>query len=296
MSKNKGSISIIVVFLLLVGAILVSSSLYLEFQSKKISQSPTQVEPLSVPSLSPTPQISTSPIPNTTFPTPMPTRTPTSVPTTKPTPTPTPKPKAVCSISIAGVSETDSMAIKLAYSVTSPTGAYMTGAQWDYNGDNNWDTDMTQSNGLVTYKFPSNGTYTVKLHLKMSDGEVTGTCSSQVTVPQGIQVSFTGQTFKDANCNKTQEPGEIGVGGVTVNFFNMPQYTLYKTITSDSNGNFNLTVNINSQDALTLQASAIAPPYYKIDYTPPQVTLNTNQKSTNKNLPLIPAENIGLCN
>ncbi|MBI2338427.1 hypothetical protein HYU95_04560 [Candidatus Daviesbacteria bacterium] len=239
----------------------------------------------------------------TTKPTASSTLSPTPKPTNKPTPTntPAPAPKSSCGINVLATpldpnSNFDNpLTVQLTYSANSVGNKYMTGAQWDFDGNGSWDTDMSQSNGSITHTFPNSGSYNVKLQLKMSDGEITPTCSKTVTVPMGITVRLTGQVFNDKNCNGIKEPDEQGVSGVTVNIFKIPEYYVYTTLTSDSNGNYNLTRVIDPQGSLSIKPSHVAAPGYKINTDQVPVALSSGQTSINKDLPMVPNENIGLC-
>jgi len=307
--NQKGLAPIIIFFI----AILIAGAVIVGFYAKQRFATPE-----STSLASPVPQSSNSPSPTpasqirtNSTPAPKPTATPTSSATPAPTPvpasspapltTPAPAPKSSCGINVQAVpmdsnSTFDSLlTLQLTYSAISTSGKYMTGAQWDFDNDNNWDTDITQANGSIVHTFPGNGNYNVRLQLKMSDGEITPVCSKTVTVPMGITVRLTGQVFRDINCNGAQEPGEEGIAEVTINVLRMPEFTAYTTLTSDSSGYYNLTRIIGSQDNLTIQPSDIATPGYKINVHGTTVTLNSNQTSLNQNLPQVPAENIGLC-
>ncbi|MFV1917589.1 MAG: PKD domain-containing protein [Patescibacteria group bacterium] len=213
---------------------------------------------------------------------------PTVVPSVNPVPTST------CGI-VTSVSGSNPLAVNLAYSVTPVNNSYMTGAQWDFDGNGSWDTDLSQSNGSTTHTYPTSGTYKVKLRLQMSDGTFTNTCSKSVTVPQGFEVSLKGKIFEDVNCNNTWDPGEGYLSGVTVNFFKVPEYSLYKTLTTDSGGNFNLSVLLNSGDSVTLNPAPIALWGYKIRFQVPSYTLNSSSPNASTAISMVPASNIGSC-
>lgn len=244
-----------------------------------------------------------TPVKPTTRPTPASTLTPTTKPTNTPSPTntPTPAPKSSCGINVLATpldpnSNFDNpLTVQLTYSANSVGNKYMTGAQWDFDSNGSWDTDMNQSNGTITHTFPSNGNHNVKLQLKMSDGEITPTCNKTITVPMGITVKLTGQVFNDRNCNAVKEPDEQGVSGVTVNIIKMPEYSIYTTLTSNSNGDYDLTRVIDPQGSLSIKPSHVAAPGYKINTDQVPASLSSGQTSINKDLPMVPNENIGLC-
>lgn len=289
--KSRGVAPIVT--LLIVVIIAISSFVVVKNELPRKLQEIIEVIPQ--PTSTPTPETSPTPTQIST-PTTKPTKTSTKQ-TSKPTPTATPSPKlstATCTVNFLAGDNTQS--VRLVYGAANyTTPNYVAGVQWDWDGDGKWDTDMSLNNGNINHTFPGSGTYNVKLRLQMSDGLFTNVCSKSITIPFGITVSFTGQVFRDENCNKLNEPNEVGVGGVTINFINEPEYTIYKTLTSDSNGYFNLTTTLVTGQSLNLMASAVAPPYYKISYNPPAASLNETQRTINKNLPIVPAENIGLC-
>ncbi len=278
---QRGVIPIVILVIL---GLFVGGAVFVSFRQ---SQQNTQVS-----------QNTASPIPQPTE-SPSPTQPPSATSTPRQvvakTPTPTPKlSSATCTVNFLAGDNTQS--VRLVYGANYVgTNNYVAGVQWDWNGDGKWDTDTALNNGNINHTFPSNGTYNVKLRLQMSDGLFTSVCSKSVTIPYGFTVSFTGQVYRDENCNNFQEPNEGGLSGVQINFFNEPEFTLYKTLYSDSNGYFNLTATLASGQSLNLKASAVALPYYKINYSPPGASLNATQSTINKNLPLVPAENIGLC-
>jgi hypothetical protein len=210
------------------------------------------------------------------------------------TPSPTQKPYS-CEINTSA-NEINSMALNLVYGANYQSGNnYVTGVQWDFDGNGSWDTDMAIANGNISHTYPSPGNYTVKMQLQMSDGGFTDVCSKSVTLPQGVTVSLTGQVYSDENCNDTQEPNEPGIANVTVNIFRYPENSLYTTVTSDSSGNYNLTRNINSGDGLSIIPGDVAAPYYKIFFDRHPITLNSVQSSINQNLPQVPAANTEQC-
>lgn len=183
----------------------------------------------------------------------------------------------------------------------------MTGAQWDFDGNGSWDTDLSQSNGTISHNFGKAGSYNPKLQLKISDGKMTPICTKTITVSSGITVSFTGKVFRDNNCNDIREPDEPGISGMPVRFFKS-DYSSYKTITSGGDGDYNLTATIADNASLTIQPSPDLNLYsnvsdpsvvsyspYKIHYDVPFATLNATQKSINKDVPLVPSENTGSC-
>lgn len=214
---------------------------------------------------------------------------------------PTPPPKSTCSINVQATpldpnSNFDNpLTVLLTYSVNPVGNKYMIGAQWDFEGNGSWDTDMSQANGSISHTYSSNGSYNVKLQLKMSDGEITPACTKTVTVPMGITVSLTGKVFSDVNCNGRLDPDEKGMPGITVNIFRIPEFSIYTAIISDSNGNYNFTKVISLQGSLSIQPGDVADPYYSIETSRNSVTLNSSQLSINQDLPEVPNEKLSAC-
>lgn len=225
-------------------------------------------------------------------------------PTLKPTPTSPPKTLATCLVN-ALVSSDNPLTVNFHYGLNlNGLNAYATDYQWDYDGNGSWDTDFSKNNTNINYTYPRQGSYNVKLQVKLSNGQVTDVCTKSINVPVGIQVSFTGTVFKDVNCNDMREPSEQGISGMVIRFFKQ-EGGLYKNVTSDGSGNYNLTTNLPTGDSLTIQPSPdlnngndpsiVTMSAYKIHYNVPYATLNQNQSSINKDVPLVPTENISSC-
>lgn len=211
--------------------------------------------------------------------------------------------KPTCSINVLS-SDQGANVSRLIYAYEANGGSrYMIAAQWDFDGDGSWDTDMSSGNGEVTHTF-SPGGHTIKLKVKGSDEIVTDVCSKYVNIPNLISVSFTGQVFSDNNCNDVWDPNEQGLSGITVRF-DKQDIAFYRTVTTDPKGNYNLTESIPENDSLTLKPvvdlnngrdpSIVTYSPYKIHYMAPYATLNSSYRSINKDLPLVPSENISNC-
>lgn len=135
------------------------------------------VKPTTKPTLKPTPKPTTTPTS-----TPAPTATPTPVPTPSPTPTVTPTPN-LCHINTDPKSGTKPFSVELGYGLTNvANNAYVTGAQWDFEADGTWDTDMAIANSRVTHVYETVGVHTIKLRLQLSDGSTTQTCQETIVV------------------------------------------------------------------------------------------------------------------
>lgn len=144
-----------------------------------------------IPSSSPISTVVPKPITpsqTTTSPKPVTTSTQTANPTPTPTPTSTPVPvkKNTCDINVIygklGGAASDPLLVTLVYSFSGYNNVYMTGAQWDFDGNGSWDTDLKQSNGTIEHTYSQSGTYNVKLQLQGSDGSITDVCTKSVTV------------------------------------------------------------------------------------------------------------------
>lgn len=235
-----------------------------------------------------------------------PTLKPTAKLVSKVTPSPTQIPIATnqtrCEVAISSTFVNEPLRINFAASLYYGK-QYVTGAQWDFDGDGNWDTDLSLSNSTKSYTFPRSGSYNVRLQIKMSEGGMTDVCTKTVTVPvadqsvANVSVRLNGQAYRDINCSNSQDSGEEGVSGVAVNLFKLPEYYIYQTLTTDSNGNYNFSGIIGANDVLSLEVSYVAATGYKISPSFGYLVRNLNKTSSSQtaNLPLVPNESVGLC-
>lgn len=119
---------------------------------------------------------------------------------------------------------------------------------------------------------------------------------TSTATPWSFPVKLTGQVYEDVNCNDRQEPDEKGIPGVTINIILTPSWTLYSTVTSDSNGYYTYATTLPSQNSyITFRPAYVALPGYNIRAAEHDVTLSVSQSSMNINLPLVPSANIGQC-
>jgi len=224
-------------------------------------------------------------------PTPQPAQTPAPAPkpTVKPTPVPaTPAPQNnTCSISVLSDPSSPN-SVRLTAGATSKNGSYIKGAQWDFDGNGSWDTDMSISNQNITHNYP-NGTYTAKLKTSMSDGSTTDVCSKSVSTPYGFSVSLTGYVYEDINCNDMREPSERGLTGVTVKITNMNGYANLATLTTDSSGFYRFTYNLAPGNSITVKPHDEPLPNYGVTEDRHQIALNSSQNSINMDLGQIPS-------
>ena len=206
--------------------------------------------------------------------TPRPTQTPsspsktsqpkqTAVPTSQPktSPSPTSAPRVGCGIStnIDGNSPTV-LTVDPPRTVsftTGPVSPYpinnqVIGAQWDFNGDGNWDTDMSAANQTTSYTFTQPGTYAVTARLKMSDSSISYSCSKHVTVRSP-------QVICEVHSNVTS-----GKAPLTVNFYYGARWTSsvnndYVTNVQwdfDGNGTWDTSFDVGSQRPTHTYSSA----------------------------------------
>lgn len=170
-----------------------------------------------------TPSSSPSPSPIVSIPTPTPTTRPSPTVGVSATPTPTPAPvvrKNTCDVNVIygklDPSQISSpLLVTLIYSFISYNNVYMTGAQWDFDGDGSWDTDMSQSNGTIEHTFSNSGTYNVKLRVKGSDGSITDVCSKSVTVNSPATPTPTPQASTPKRVFVTSTTYSGNLGGVS---------------------------------------------------------------------------------
>ena len=223
--------------------------------------------------------------------TPTPTKAKTSptqtvTPTTKPTSSPTSSStKNTCDINVIygklGGGSSDPLLVTLVYAYNSRNGAYMTGAQWDFDGNSSWDTDMSQSNGTIEHTYSSGGIYNVKLQLKGSDGTTTDVCSKSVTLAGVVDVTLKGQVYKDINCNKNKDSGDTGIAGVKMSVDSNGQVLDY--VTTDSSGNYSFTKKVSPEVSLPL---TLGPADYNYNFFALSTTLSKNNPTITLDVPL----------
>jgi hypothetical protein len=209
-------------------------------------------------------------------------------PTSQPILTPTSIVKHnTCSVNLLADTSSQNN-VRLTAGATSNNGSYIKGAQWDFEGNGSWDTDMNISNQNTTHNY-SNGTYTVRLRTLMSDGSTTEVCTKSVSVPFGFTVSLDGVVYEDRNCNDMREPDEKGLAGVTVGITNMDGYGTLATLTTDSNGYYKFSYTLSAGNAITVSPYDKPLDNYGVTKTRHKITLNSAQNSISMNLGQIPA-------
>ena len=228
------------------------------------------------------------PLPTITqIPTPNKTSTPKTA-TSQPKATPTSAVKYnTCSVNLLADTSSQNN-VRLSAGASSKNGSYIKGAQWDFNGNGSWDTDMNLSNQSTTHNY-SNGTYTIRLRTLMSDGSTTEVCTKSVSVPFGFTVSLDGTVYEDRNCNDMKEPYEKGLAGVTVGITNMDGYGTLATLTTDSNGYYKFSYTLAAGNAITVSPYDKPLDNYGVTNTRHKITLNSAQTSISMDLGQIPA-------
>lgn len=239
----------------------------------QIKLSPTQTKSLN-PKVTPTTSLK-------------PTSTPKPTPTSASTATPVPiTKKNTCDVNVIygklDGTKPDPLLVTLVYSFTGSGNVYMSGAQWDFDGNGSWDTDLKQSNGTMEHTYNSGGIYNVRLQLQASDGSMTDVCSKSVSLAGAIDVSLKGQVYQDLNCNNSKDNGENGVSGVTFVIMS-PDGLIYQRTVSDQGGNYSFSKKISVNDPLPL---LLSPADYNYIFTDKTLILNSQNYSATVDLPL----------
>lgn len=241
-------------------------------------------------SSSPTTKANTSLLPaksSTPKPSPTSSRGPTPTPTATPTQVSAAK-KNTCGVNViygklGGVSS-DPLLVTMIYSFSSYNNTYMTGAQWDFNGDGNWDTDMKQSNGTMEHTYGSGGNYNVKLRVQGSDGVTTDVCSKTITVKPAVNIILNGQVYTDINCNNSKEAQEEGKAGMIIDIME-PTGLVHGTVTSDGSGNYSYSETIAEDKTVSLIPSARD---HNRQFEPPTTAFNKDNRNATINLASCP--------
>lgn len=237
--------------------------------------------------VTPTPTSARTSTPTTAKFTPTPTRVPTA--------TPTPVRKNSCEAHVTygklNGDTSNPLLVTLVYSFTGYNNTYMTGAQWDFDGNGTWDTDLKQSNGTIEHTYES-GTYHPRLQLQDSNGSMTDVCTGEVVV-SGIDVTLIGKAYNDLNCNHLLDVGETGIPGASITIMDA-NGTVYSTASTNGDGDYTFTKNIKPSESLTLLAANNGDRGGV--YNPPAVTLSASKRTGIINLPYVSPDRYGYCN
>ncbi|MBI4035321.1 hypothetical protein HY383_00065 [Candidatus Daviesbacteria bacterium] len=105
------------------------------------------------------------------------------VPTPTPTPSATPVP-ATCQINASPKSGSAPLLVSLSSGASITNNSYITAAQWDFDGNGSWDTDMSSDVAFYGYShtFTEAGTYNIKMRVQLASGYTTDSCSETITV------------------------------------------------------------------------------------------------------------------
>ena len=147
---------------------------------------------------------------------------------------------------------------------------------------------------------PKEGLNRLQMQYKNGDGDESTMYTRQFNFHRiaEISISLNGQLYRDINCNGIRDSGEGGIGTTaTINIFKIPEFYIYNTINSDSNGNYSFSGKINESETLTLQPIPVSPSGYKSNphYTEPSITFSSSNRSTTVDIPQVPNENVGAC-
>ncbi len=284
-------------FILIIGAVvtLLAGFIYFKQNSKTPQIKPTNFQQIAsnsaTPASSPTNQPSQAPKQTIIKPTPTllksvstPSPAPTATPNTNTTSTqPQSTQKNTCEINVIygklDGSSSDPYLVTLVYSFPSHNNTYMTGAQWDFDGNGTWDTDLKQANGTIEHTFNGGGNYNVRLQLQDSGGTMTDVCTKTINIPGAIDVSVNGQVYNDLNCNHSKDSGETGVA-TTLTVMN-PNGSVYANLSTDANGNYSFSKRIKAGDSLPVQ---LEPADHNVIFSSQSTILNQQNPSATINL------------
>lgn len=147
---------------------------------------------------------------------------------------------------------------------------------------------------------PKEGLNRLQMQYRNGDGDESAVYTRQFNFHRitEINISLNGQLYRDINCNGIRDSGEDGIGTTaTINIFKIPEFYIYSTINSDSNGGYSFSGKINENDTLTLRPIPVSPSGYKSNpnYTEPSITFSSSNRSATVNIPQVPNEYVGAC-
>ncbi len=140
--------------------------------------------------------------------------------------------------------------------------------------DGNW-SDYSEANELSRI-FPSEGNNILQVRYKNRDGDESQiyTISFSAHFIQVLDITINGEIYEDKNCNNIKDYNEGNTTvPATVNLIQLPEYSLMKTVSSDTNGRYTTTFQMLESETKTITASIVAPDGYKIVHTSEQQVL-----------------------
>lgn len=147
---------------------------------------------------------------------------------------------------------------------------------------------------------PQEGLNRLQLKYKNSAGEESVTYTRQFNFHRqsDLEISFSGEIFRDENCNGIRDTGENLINTyATVRFFKQPEYSIYDTITSESSGSFNYVTTISGGENLVLEPSVESAVGYKSNpnWQAPEFTFNSSSQNHSVSYPQVPNEYVDQC-
>jgi hypothetical protein len=147
---------------------------------------------------------------------------------------------------------------------------------------------------------PKEGANRILLQYKNKYGDESGVYTRQFNFHRAAQISIslTGQLYRDENCNGVRDSGEGAVNTpTTVYIYQMPEFSVYGTTSSDNNGSFLFSAFIPETINLSLQFIPVSPPGYKANpnFQDPTITFSAANKSVTIERPQVPNENVSAC-
>jgi len=180
--------------------------------------------------------------------------------------------------------------------VDTPEGGNTTGIQRKHRINN---AGWTGYASMTTLCFdPQEGSNTVALQYRNSFGDESIIYSRQFQFHriEDINISITGQIYKDHNCNGSRDNGEANLD-VSAEVTLWENFVVLKQEHSNSNGEFSLGYTIKGNESRTFEVSVQSPYGYKADPSvgSPQMTFSKNNQSASVEIPQVPAADIGNC-
>lgn len=181
--------------------------------------------------------------------------------------------------------------------VDTPAGGNTSGLKRRHNLN---ETDWTAYAGISTLCFePQEGLNRIQFQYKNSYGDESTVYTRQFNFHrlQNINITLSGNIYRDENCNGTHDSGENNINISASVYIWKPGYIQQANIQSNSNGTFSYSTNIVENEALTLFPSVVSPTGYKANphYKTPSFTFDKNNRSASVDYPQVPNESVGQC-